>query len=441
MKRRAVFSGAFGLTVLALAALAGAQTTRPAGAPPAKESQWGDLLGPLFTRTPAWGWFALLGSIFAGVLLGHIAHRVMRAVAKRLSTHDGNLPAKVVENLAAPVHLVLITFGLAAGLRFLYLTPETTHFTWQLQKLLWIVAVGWALFNLVEVIELLLKKITDRTASKLDDMLVPLIRRTLRIFLVLMFSLVIAQNVFGLNITGWLAGLGIAGLAVSLAAQDSIKNLFGSITVLFDKPFAVGDRIKFGPYEGSVEEIGFRSTKIRTLSGHLATIPNMKFIDGDVENVQARRFLMRTLDVGVAYDAPLEKVEEAVRIIRDILAEPEMAEPLDLPKSPPRVFFNDLLASSLNIRVQYWFRGQDWWAYNAHAEKFNFRLLRAFNEAGIEFAFPTQTLFLADDPARDLSLNVRSFSRGGRRDQREPEHHQPSNGRGRHQAATQENVS
>lgn len=115
--------------------------------------------------------------------------------------------------------------------------------------------------------------------------------------------------------------LGIAGLAVSLAAQDSIKNLFGSVTIFIDNPFSVGDRIVFSGTDGFVEEIGFRSTRIRTLTGHLVTVPNMKFIDEAVENITARPYIRRTMNMTITYDTPPDKIEQAVQIIRDLLAE------------------------------------------------------------------------------------------------------------------------
>jgi MscS family membrane protein len=192
-------------------------------------------------------------------------------------------------------------------------------------------------------------------------------------------------------------------LAVSLAAQDSIKNLFGSITIFMDRPFGVGDAIKFAGSEGSVEEIGFRSTKLRTPNGALVSIPNSEVVNGLVENVSSRPYIRRLLDVTVTYDTPVAKVREAVGVIRGVLAEAEYASAWD-EKFPPRVYFDELNADSLRIRVLYWFHPADWWAYSDHAQRFNLRLMEEFERAGIEFAFPTRTLFLAGDPKRRLAL-------------------------------------
>ena len=125
--------------------------------------------------------------------------------------------------------------------------------------------------------------------------MVPLITKTIRVFLLVIMALFAAENVFQANISAWLAGLGIAGLAVSLAAQDSIKNVFGSITILMDQPFAQGDFVKMASFSGTVEEVGFRSTRLRTPEGSIVTIPNSEVANASIENL-ARRPAIRRVD-------------------------------------------------------------------------------------------------------------------------------------------------
>lgn len=359
-------------------------------------------------------WIALVVGIFAGVVAGKLAGTLILAAGRRVEKRGWRLQADAIEDLAGPVSLAIVTFGSNLGMapvwRGLTSVPHDPLingielFYGKVIRLLYILAIAWFLFNLVEVIETALHRLTKHTESKLDDQIVPLVRKTLRIFLVVVFALFTAQNVFEQDITAWLAGLGIAGLAVSLAAQDSIKNLFGSITIFMDRPFAVGDFIKVAGAEGSVEEIGFRSTKLRTPVGHMISIPNSKIVDGSVENVTARPFIRRLLDVTVTYDTPTAKVRQGVEIIRAILADPEFSGAWR-DTLPPRAFFDELNADSLRIRVLYWFHPADFWAYSDHAQRFNLRLMEEFEKAGIEFAFPTQTLFLAGDPKRPLLPN------------------------------------
>jgi len=365
-----------------------------------------EAFGKIFSATPIWAWALLLGMILVGVIAGKILQFVLNGLHQRSKKRDWTIRASVFSGAATPAALAVITFCLRVGLGGIELNAPVADFFRRVITLLYILAVGWFLYNLVDIVEALLQRLAARTASPLDDQLVPLVRKALRIFLVVVLILFTAENVFGANISAWLAGLGIAGLAVSLAAQDSLKNVFGSLTIFLDRPFMVGDRVIVESFDGTIESIGFRSTKIRTVKGHLVTIPNSKIVDGMVENVQQRPSIRRTINVTITYDTPPDKIERAVAILRELLAAKEFASAFNPHVAPPRVYFNELNSDSLNIIVHYWFTPADYWAYLDHAQRFNLQLLRRFNEEGIEFAFPTRTLYLAGDEKRQLSLRL-----------------------------------
>ncbi|MEX0887342.1 MAG: mechanosensitive ion channel domain-containing protein [Phycisphaeraceae bacterium] len=377
-----------------------------------EESELTGLLGPTFEQTTYWGWGALLVGIFLGVVAGKIASSLLRRASQRLQQRGWDARGLAFDDAAGPVSLAFVSLGLAIGLQFLHLEEEMQAFVHSIIAFLYLLALGWLIYNLVDIIDLGLRRAIEQR-GQVAAMVVPMVRKTLRIFVVVMFSLVVAQNVFGLNITGWLAGLGIAGLAVSLAAQDSIKNLFGSLTVFFDKPFGVGDWILFDGQLGGVEEIGFRSTKIRLLNGHLYTVPNMKFIDSNVENMSARPSIRREMNVTITYDTPPEKIEQAVDIVREVLNDEEVVAEgrFDLTKAPPRVAFSELNSDSLNIKAFYWYQlardpDRGYYSFLEHAQRVNLLLFRRFGEADIDFAFPTQTLHLAGDPNRELAVRM-----------------------------------
>jgi len=368
------------------------------------------MLGPTFTQTSMYGFLVLMLGLVGGLAAARIVKTTMRNVSERLKQRNWPVRAAVFQHASGPASLALFTLGLAIGLQGLYLTEQIRPLALKLIGLLYIVAIGWFLYNLVDLIDFALRRVTAKSATRLDDTVVTLLRKALRIFLLIMLSLFIAQNFFGANITAWLAGLGIAGLAVSLAAQDSVKNLFGSLTVLIERPFGLGDRIIFDGFDGTVEQIGFRSSKVRLLTGHLLTVPNMRFTDGAIENITARPHITRTMNLPLTYDTPPEKVEQAVSTIKRILNEREIFDPINVPDRQPRVFFNDLGQAGLNIMVTYAYGinqdGRDWWSYQEHGEMLNFRILRAFAQEGIEMAYPTQTMYLASDPKRQLSLKL-----------------------------------
>jgi MscS family membrane protein len=191
-------------------------------------------------------------------------------------------------------------------------------------------------------------------------------------------------------------GLGVGGLAVALAAQETIRNFFGSLIIFTDKPFEVGERVVVDTFDGVVEEIGFRSSRIRTLTGHLVTIPNGELANKSIENIGKRPHIRRLMNISITYDTPAEKIEEAVEIAKRLLDNHEGMDE----KFPPKVFFNDYGNFHLNILVLYWYHPADYWKYMEFSEKFNLQLFKEYEKAGIEFAFPTSTVYVAGDPNR-----------------------------------------
>jgi len=355
-------------------------------------------------------WLWLLVAIFLALAAGRILGSVLGRVAARFTARDWTVRSHVVQDLIGPARLALLTLGLGIGLAGVKMGGTLGEFSQRILWLLYSIAAFWYIFNLIAVIDVTLRRITAKTDSTLDDQFVPLIRKTLRVFLVVIGVLFVIDTVFQQDIGAWLAGLGIAGLAVSLAAQDSLKNLFGSITILLDRPFLMGERIVYSGYDGVIEEIGFRSTKVRTLTGHLVTIPNAKIVSDPIENIGRRKSIRRIMNVTITYDTSREKIEQAVQIVRGILEEDDLREPIhqtiDGDEFPPRVFFNDYNAESLNIIVLYWYAPPAYWDYLDHAQRLNLRVFEEFERAGIEFAFPTQTIYLAGDPKREMAIKL-----------------------------------
>lgn len=235
----------------------------------------------------------------------------------------------------------------------------------------------------------------------------------------------------GFSLATLLAGASVGGLAVGLAAQDTLKNIFGGIELSLDKPFVVGQRVKIKGYNGEIEEIGLRSTKIRTLSGHQINIPNQELAKLDIENIGRRPYIRRKFNISITYDTPPEKIARALELLKEILAVPEVRETEpDAPATgygitrkshpnekinqvnfPPLVYFSDLNTDSLNLLVYYWYHPPEYWDYLEHATWINMQIIERFNAEGIDFAFPTQTLHLAGDDKRSLSVGLKSSSR------------------------------
>jgi len=364
-----------------------------------------------FLGNKLWQWLALLGILLLSFGVGKVVSFVLQRQGQRIGAAAHlRLLGMLLRSLSGPAGMLILAGGLylaATVMNLTYVTQETTTDgevvsvahdltgKWiDICKAVAVLAAGWFVYRLVDIVEFFLLRWTSRTETLLDDQLVPVIRKALRVFVVIVVLLFIAQNIFKWNVGALVAGLGIGGLAFALAAKDALSNLFGSVTIFADRPFQMGDRMVIAGHDGFVEEVGFRSTRLRTLMGHQVVIPNATVASETVENIGRRPYIKRVLNVTVTYDTPPEKVQRGVEIIREMLEARKEHFPEDL---PPRVYFDDYNAASLNIVVYYWFTPPDWWEYLAFNHDFNMALLERFNAEGIEFAFPTQTLYLKQD--------------------------------------------
>lgn len=353
------------------------------------------------------GWRYLL--IIMVVLLVYLAIRQIgtfltnMTIVLRASTENVRLRL-VLEAAIWPVRLLLFAVAIYAAKEILVFPPLAEQVADILVNVLSTLAVIIFVYRLIELMVFELTKYAAREDNLLDQSFVQTMRMIAKAVVVIAGIIYLLRAVSGKPLSALLAGLGIGGIAVALAAQDTLKNFFGSLMIMLDKPFIVGQRITFGGFDGVVEGIGFRSTRMRTLTGHLVTIPNEKVAGESVENIGQRPSIRRLTNITITYDTPPDKVEKAVNIIREILDNHEGMHP----DFPPRVFFNEFNDASLNIIMLYWFHPADYWLYMAFTERVNLQIMRAYEAEGIEFAFPTTTNYLAHDSRRPLQISISS---------------------------------
>jgi MscS family membrane protein len=351
-----------------------------------------------------WRIIALFGFILVAFLLGRTARFILQKSATKFESQQRFITATALNAFGRGAVFLFAAFGISIGLTFLELNEKVAEVSNTLSAVLLSVGIGYLLYWLVDVPSAWLARMAVKTVSKLDDMLVPIIRKSLRVTIVVLVLVQIVQILSDKPITSIIAGLGIGGLAIALAAQDTIKNFFGSIVLFVDKPFEMGDRVVVDGHDGPVEEVGFRSTKIRTLDGHLITVPNGELANKTIQNIGKRPYIKRVADLTITYDTPPEKIDRALEIVKGILENHEGSRA----DFPPRVFFSDFNADSLNITVMYWYHPPNYWDYMVFTEKFNKEVFRGFDEEGIEFAFPTQTVYLAGDRSRPLTVGIKT---------------------------------
>ena len=242
---------------------------------------------------------------------------------------------------------------------------------------------AWTGSLLVAELLILSPKISEES---LDAQLLRLSARIVGIVLGL-FMVFYGANQIGIPLVGVLAGVGVGGLAIALAAQDSLKNLLGSLMIFMDQPYKPGERIVVQGHDGFVEQIGLRSTKIRMLDGALTSIPNERMASLDIENIGRRKFIRRQTNLRLAYDTPPEKIETALAIIEDVLKDHEGMQP----ELPPRVFFDEFNTDSLNLFVSYWYHPPKRWQSLAYDQQVNMQIMRRFDAEGIRLAPPSST--------------------------------------------------
>jgi MscS family membrane protein len=263
-------------------------------------------------------------------------------------------------------------------------------------------ALIWFIYRLVNNFEAQLVQWAAANQSKTDDLLVRMVGKSLQTLVIIIAAFMLIQNLTGVRVAPLLASLGLGGLAVALAAKDTLANLFGTFTIMMDKPFYLGQRIIVGDKDGSVEAVGYRSTRIRTSDGAQVSIPNSLVVNSMVENVGRRPYLKWETSLGIDPSTNTAGIRQAVRIIEDTLQNHEGMRA----EYPPRVFFNDLSNGCLNLSITAWYHPANWWEYQAWVQKTLLEILRRFNEAGITLFFPENTVYVANASQGEFKLGA-----------------------------------
>ncbi len=341
-----------------------------------------------FFGQPLWKYVASL--IFIALafivarLLNYIANHWLKRIAARTKSKYDDL---ILELVRGPVEVVAFVILLHIGLGIFEWPPSAQIF---LSHALIIVVACSITYVALKIVDLLLGLWREKVVSPQDkvfaNQLVPLLSKTAKICIVIAAAMLTAENL-NWEIKSLLAGLSVGGLALGLAAQDTVANLFGAVAVFLDKPFYVGDRVKVESVEGAVELIGLRSTRIRSVDGYLVTVPNKLMGNAVITNLSRRPTIRTEMNFGLPYDTTAENMKRATVLLEDIYrANPRTSDLL--------IGFNKFTDSSLNIFVAHVWNGTDAKVYFAEMQEMNLKIKQCFDAEKIEFAFPTQTLHL-----------------------------------------------
>jgi MscS family membrane protein len=347
-----------------------------------------------FLGQPLWKYVAsliyILLAFYIAKLLDFIVNHWLKRIAAKTETKYDDL---VLELIRGPVKVVAFVVFLNIGLS-VFDWPATAE-KW-LARLLVIVVACSVTYVILKFVDLLLgiwrEKIVSPEDKQFAEQLIPLVGKTAKVVLIIAAALLTADNL-QIEIKTLLAGLSVGGLALGLAAQDTVANLFGAVAVFLDKPFRVGDRVRVESVDGTVETIGLRSTRIRNLDGHLVTVPNKLMGNAIITNITRRPTIKTEMNIGLTYDTPTEKMKRATQLLEEIFrSTPKTADLI--------ISFNRFADSSLNILVVHFWDGTDFKQYLAGMQELNLKIKERFDAESIEFAFPTQTVYVKNDAGK-----------------------------------------
>ncbi len=343
---------------------------------------------------PLWKYLASLIYIAlafcASWLLDFLVNGWLKRVAAKTESKYDDL---ILELLRGPVKVVAFVVLLNIGLNIFEWPEHAQIFLSRALIVIVACSVGYVVLKFVDLLlGLWREKIVSPQDKQFAEQLIPLVGKSVKVAIIIAVTLLTADNL-GINIKTLLAGLSVGGLALGLAAQDTVANLFGAVAIFLDKPFHIGDRIRVEGVDGIVETIGLRSTNVRNLDGHHVTIPNKLMGNAIITNITRRPTIKTEINLGLTYDTPAEKVKRATFILEEIFrANPRTAELI--------ISFNKFADSALNIFIVHVWNGTDAKQHFAEMQELNLQIKSRFDAEKIEFAFPTQTVHLKTDAVK-----------------------------------------
>lgn len=351
-----------------------------------------------------WCWFAgimIAGLVLRGLIAWLLTHFIFRFIRRKDSEAVGF--ERLMHLMRKPWNFLLLLVTLYIAFTQLsypkawHLVPETQFgvrmVVWRLFETTVAFALTWLLLRLTDFFGLMMAWRASLTESKSDDQLVPFFKEAIKIILVILSIFMVLGSVYQVNIASLIAGLGIGGLAVALAAKESLENLMGSFTVFLDKPFIVGDHVRVGSVEGTVEKIGFRSTRIRTVENSFVTVPNKKMVEAELDNLSQRTSRRVRFVIGLTYSTKTEQLQKIISEIQHLLDNDSRLDP-----AANRVRFFDFSASALDIQIVYFIRDINADLYLNVREEINFRVLDIVQRNDAKFAYPSTSVYIERQP-------------------------------------------
>jgi len=350
-----------------------------------------------FLGLKVWQYIGLLILLAAGVIVFWLLNAIISPLVRRLTSFKrfpSLIDPSIVRQITRIISVLIVVYLIRMFLPVLQLPIKTAEYTVLTIRIVNIILIVWLLFKILEVGMRYFERFTEKTDSKLDEQLLPILRRTLEAIIVV-GGIIQALRVLDVNITALIAGISIGGLALALAAQDTLKNLFGSLTIFLDKPFQIGDWISFSGVDGTVEEVGVRSTRVRTFYNSLVYVPNGKLADMVVDNYGLRVYRRFSTKLTIAYGTPTPLIAKFVEGLRQIVERHPNTR-----KDYYHIYLNELGSHSYDILFYVFFAVPSWAEELRARHEVLMAAIDLAHELGVQFAFPTQTLHVETFPEK-----------------------------------------
>lgn len=348
--------------------------------------------------------FDLLTTVFgyraAGIPVGRLAlsllviaaalviRRVLLSALRRAGRGRPGFAGAMARDLAGPAAFLVLVIGAYGAVGLHPLSRGMDDAAGKVFLFLLTVGVLWMLMRVVDAVAEQMASVADGTDSRMDDQLIPILRKLAK-FILVAVGIVFYMQSNGYPVSGILAGMGIGGLALALAAQDSIAGIFASVVIFLDKPFMVEDFVEVNGVTGTVEEIGIRSTRIRTVEKTLVTLPNKEIMDSNINNFSRRPMRRTEARLGVTYDTTPDKMRELLARLREMLEGDDMVD-----DGTVFVNFSGFGDSSLDVDMRYFIKSADYRTWLDNRERINLGIMDIVHGLGLEFAFPSTTVYL-----------------------------------------------
>ncbi|MCP4123352.1 MAG: mechanosensitive ion channel family protein [Bacteroidetes bacterium] len=350
-----------------------------------------------FLKIKSWQWLGLLVILIISFIEFRILKLIIRFIIPRLSRIkyiSSQTEIDTVGKAARTLSLFLVARTLIILLPILLLHPKVSFYLIRTLHIFSAVFMVLFLIHVVDLVMIYMTRMAERTANTMDDQVVPVVRRIIK-GAVIVGGLIYILNLVQVNVTALLAGISIGGLALALAAQDTAKNLIGSLVIFVDRPFQIGDWISFDGVNGTVEEVGIRSTRLRTFENSLTSVPNGKLSDMTVNNMGVRLFRRFKTEVGITYDTPPHLIDAFVEGIRQMIIEHPYSR-----KDTFEVHLNSFGSNSLNILIYMFFKVPGWTQELTGKHDLIIGIINLADKLGIRFAFPTSTIHIEEMPGQ-----------------------------------------